>query len=285
MAVAPAAVVIVAYRTPALDLRWIPEDEGVEIFVVHNDDHLDEAACGRSDIRHLRPGRNLGFGAGVNLALAEIADDRRVVLCNPDIHATAAHWRALVDVDDDRVVAVPLDDATGTSTSVVNRYPTPVDHLLTGWRAGRLVRRSSPLRRPLSRLLGQWGRDHAASMEPTTARARRPLSTHWVCAALMSVPARLLHRVGGFDPAYFLYLEDVDLCARLAAVDPALEVDVAATPPAVHLVGASSRNRPRATDRHHLASCQRWARGQRGPAWAACRALLAPRALLLGRAR
>lgn len=282
---APAAVIIVAYRTPALDLRWIPEGEGVEIFVVHNDDHLDEAACGRSDIRHLRPDRNLGFGTGVNLALAQIAGDRRVVLCNPDIHATGAHWQALVDVDDDRVVAVPLDDPTGASTSVVNRYPTPVDHLLTGWRLGRLVRRSSPLRRPLSRLLGQWGRDHAASLEPGTAPARRPLSTHWVCAGLMSVPAGLLRRVGGFDPRYFLYLEDVDLCARLAAVDPALEVHVAATAPAVHLVGASSHGQQRTTDRYHLASCRRWARGQRGLGWLACRALLAPRALVLGRAR
>ncbi len=285
MAVAPAAVIVVAYRTPALDLRWIPEGEGIEIFVVHNDDHLDEADCGRSDIRHLRPGRNLGFGAGVNLALAEIAQDRRVVLCNPDISATAAHWRALADVEDDRIVAVPLDDATGTPTSVVNRYPTPIDHLLTGWRVGRVVGRSSPLRRPLSRLLGPWGRDHAASLETARTGARGPLTTYWACAALVSVPGRLFHRVGGFDPGYFLYLEDVDLCARLAAVDPALEVHVAATPPAVHLVSASSRNQHRTTDRHHLASCRRWARSQRGLGWLACRALLTPRALLLGRAR
>lgn len=282
MAVAPAAVVIVAYRTPALDLRWIPEDAGVDIFVVHNDDWLDEAACGRQGVRHLRPGRNLGFGAGVNLALAQIQDERRVVLCNPDIEATADHWRALVDVEDDRVLAVHLDDATGTATSIVNRYPTPLAHLLTGWRAGRVIPRSSPLRRPLSRLLGRWGRNHATSMEADGAACYR-LATHWVCAGLISLPARALRQVGGFDHGYFLYFEDLDLSARLAAVAPDLEVEVARTTPATHLVGASSRHQVRTTDRHHLASCRRWARTQRGLGWLACRALLVPRSLVLGR--
>lgn len=278
----PASVVIVAYRTPALDLRWIPDGEDVEIFVVHNDDHLDEAACRGPGITHLRPGRNLGFGAGVNLALTQIRDERRVVLCNPDIEATPAHWRALVDVEDDRIMAVPLDDAAGVATSVVNRYPSPLAHLLTGWRLGRVLPRSSPLRRPLSRLLGRWGHEHARSLEPS-AGAHHLLATHWVCAGLISIPAGALRRVGGFDPGYFLYFEDLDLSARLAASAPGLEVEVAPTDPAIHLVGASSRGQARLTDRHHLASCRRWARRQRGPGWLACRALLVPRVFVVGR--
>lgn len=282
VAAAPAAVVIVAYRTPSLDLRWIPDDEDVEVYVVHNDDHLVEQACGREGIRHQRPGRNLGFGAGVNLALAQIADDRRIVLCNPDIDATVEHWRALVDVQDDRIVAVPLDDATGVATSIVNRYPSPLAHLLTGWRLGRIIPRSSPLRKPLSRLLGRWGQEHAVSMGPSPVTSY-PLATHWVCAGLISLPARALRQVGGFDPGYFLYFEDLDLSARLAAAVPGLEVEMATTTPATHLVGASSRGQARTTDRHHLSSCRRWARSQHGPGWLACRALLLPRAFLLAK--
>lgn len=282
MIVAPAAVVIVTYRTTSLDLSWIPEDQDIEIYVVHNDDSLAEVACRGPRITHLYPGRNLGFGAGVNLALAHIGDERRVVLCNPDIEATLMHWRALVDVDDDRVRAVPLSDATGTATSIVNHYPSPLAHLLTGWRVGRLIPRSSPLRRPLSRLLGLWGREHARSMEPSRVTTY-PLGSHWVCAGLISLPARTLRQVGGFDPAYFLYFEDLDLSARLAAASPGLEVEMATTTPATHLVGASSRGQVRTTDRHHLASCRRWARSQHGPGWLACRALLVPRVLLLVR--
>jgi len=280
--VAPIAVVVVAYRTPALDLSWIPEDEDVEIFVVHNDDRLDEGACRGPRITHLHPGRNLGFGAGVNLALAQMHDERRVVLCNPDIEATPLHWRALVDVEGDVVRAVPLNDATGAATSIVNRYPSPLAHLMTGWRLGRLIPRSSPLRRPLSRLLGLWGREHARSLEPSSV-ATYPLGSHWVCAGLISLPTLALRQVGGFDPAYFLYFEDLDLSARLAAAFPGIEVEMATTTPATHLVGASSRGQVRTTDRHHLASCRRWARSQHGPGWLACRALLAPRALLLVR--
>jgi len=276
----PSAVIIVAYRTLALDLRWIPENEDVEIFVVHNDDRLDENACRGPRISHLRPGRNLGFGGGVNLALSHIGDERRVVLCNPDIEASPRHWRALVDVEGDAVRAVPLNDATGAATSIVNRYPSPLAHLMTGWRIGRLIPRSSPLRRPLSRMLGLWGREHARSMEPSGV-ANYPLASHWVCAGLISLPARALRQVGGFDPGYFLYFEDLDLSARLAAAAPGLEVELATTTPATHLVGASSRGQVRTTDRHHLASCRRWARSQQGPGWLACRALLAPRALML----
>lgn len=277
-------VVIVAYRTTSLDLRWIPERDDVEVVVVHNDDYLAEEACGRAGIRHLRPGCNLGFGPGVNLALRDIPDDRRIVLCNPDIDARPEHWHALVDVEDDRIMAVPLDDGTGRRTSIVNPYPTPIDHLLTGWRVGRVIPRSNPLRQPLSRLLGPWGRAHADSML-TTGASTYPLTTHWVCAGLISLPAAQLRRVDGFDPAYFLYFEDLDLCARLAAADPSLTINVAATAPATHLVGASSKAQPRTTDRHHLASCRRWARSQRGIGWLGCRALLAPRSLLLGRRR
>ena len=63
-----------------------------------------------------------------------------------------------------------------------------------------------------------------------------------VSGALMLLPRALFERIGGFDEAYRLHAEDLDLCHRAreagAAVFTANDVRV------VHLRGVSSRSRP-----------------------------------------
>ena len=41
----------------------------------------------------------------------------------------------------------------------------------------------------------------------------------WVGGMFMLFPSRVFREVGGFDTGYFLYYEDVDLCARLTLRD------------------------------------------------------------------
>jgi GT2 family glycosyltransferase len=87
------------------------------------------------------------------------------------------------------------------------------------------------LRSPATASLGVAGND-AQSLQQVDA----------VSGALLLLPRTLFDRIGGFDEAYRLHAEDLDLCRRVrmtgAAVVVANDVRV------LHLRGVSSRSRP-----------------------------------------
>jgi hypothetical protein len=85
---------------------------------------------------------------------------------------------------------------------------------------------SFPMPGCLARLLGtysesgaaivearQWPREHPKEYDPETG------DTPWASAAFCLISAEAFRRLGGFDPAYFLYLEDVDLSWRAWLAD------------------------------------------------------------------
>lgn len=96
-----------------------------------------------------------------------------------------------------------------------------------------------------------------------------PASSYWHCAAACSYPTELVRKVGGFDPGYFLYLEDVDLVRRMAAARPGLRVVQHRIAPGVHQVSASSRGPEgrRIADLEQARSAERYARSQSGVRW------------------
>ncbi len=268
-----ATAIYVAYRTPHLDLDWLPEE--AEVVVVHNDRALDPASIARPRVTHLYPSDNVGFGAAVNLAAAE-AKGTRLVLCNPDTDLRPDHWGVLTRAEPTELVTVPIVDDQAHDTSVVNSYPTPFATFVTGYRLGRLIPRSSPWRRRLAPLGGGWSRQNASSF--TLRSGRWPLSDRWVSGALFSIDRQIFLSAGGFDSDYFLYFEDVDLCRRLAR-DHQLALVLADASPAVHHVGSS---RPpgragRVVDQHHVRSARRYARSQPGFAWSLAAWALGPR--------
>lgn len=244
-------VVYVTYQNDAIDLSWIAPGLA-EVLVVHNDGERQTSVDGfEGDIVHLVPPCNLGFGAGVNLA-ASYGSGQRLLMVNPDALLTARHWDALtVDVDEDEVLTIPLVDGDGVATYSVRAYPTPIRHVLGGFRAGRLAPRGSVLRAraPLP------DRDEVF-----------PLATHWASGAVLSMSLHRFRLCGGFDPAFFLYYEDMDLCGRLAKTFTSMRVRLRATPPAVHTVGVSAR-KLRDAERIRLESAIEWSRRQSGGAW------------------
>ncbi len=69
-----------------------------------------------------------------------------------------------------------------------------------------------------------------------------------ISGALMFMPHTLIERIGGFDQAYRLHAEDLDLCRR--ARDAGAFVAVANDLRVVHVRGVSSRSRPMFVEWH-----------------------------------
>ncbi len=260
-----ATALFVLYGPVVLDLDWLSDD--VPIVLVHNGGTEGPPAIDRQrrPVTDCFPATNVGFGAGVNIGLTEVQTGR-VVLCNPDLTPRPEHWDFLARGPAHEVRTVPIDDRDGRATSVVNRYPTPLSHLLTGWRVGRVLRRGSWLRTTLSRLTG-WTADHEALR--ATPEGIHPLADTWVSGALVSIDTARLRQVGGFDDEFFLYFEDVDLCRRLARTFPDAVLNVAPLDPAVHAVGGSATGHEarRQVELIRLSSAIVYAEGESGLGW------------------
>jgi GT2 family glycosyltransferase len=272
-----ATVVFVCYGAPRIDHGWIPPQS--PIVVVHNDRLTDPAEL-PPESTHLFPPSNLGFGGAINLALAHIATDR-VILCNPDVTLRPNHFAQLAEAAPQEVVTVPLLDSTSRPTSVVNRYPTPASALLSAWRVGRFAPRGGGVRAVLGRFLGPWGREHVGLTN--AAAGNWPLQTHWVSAAVLSLATVRLREVGGFSDKYFMYMEDVDLCHRLARAFPGMTCRVLADP-GRHAVGGSERGWTGRVRVQHLRarSSLTYARSMSGYSWSVAAMGMWPIAVSLG---
>jgi N-acetylglucosaminyl-diphospho-decaprenol L-rhamnosyltransferase len=257
----------VAYGLESLDLSWAvsPLAAAWRLVVVHNDERLGEVALDSLEVVNVWPGRNEGFARAVNRALAH-AEGRRLILANPDAGITAEQVAALAEGHANTVLSLPIVDCGGTPNSVVSRYPTPLSLALTVLRVGRLAPRGGKARQLLAQLLGPWGRAHARSLQKgpdetaqlPAGRAgqqgpRWPLSEYWCAGTLVSLDTERLRAVGGLDERYFLYREDIDLCRRLEASFPGMQIELVTGPPAVHKVGGTAVT---ADDRTRV----RWAR-------------------------
>ncbi len=258
-----ATAVYVAFGVTTLDLAWIPDE--VSVLIVHNDDLLPETDAVHPGAVHIRPGCNVGFGAGVNLALDQVDTDR-VVLCNPDTVLAPHHWVALVAAGPDEVVTLGLTSADGVANSVVNRYWNLPAFVGTALRLGRFVPRHGSMRRVIAGLLGSWGAGHSESL--AAQAGDWPLGERWGSGAVLSLPTVAVRAVGGFDEGYFLYYEDADLQQRMAAHDLTLRIRLADVPAGEHAVGGSvgtTSNREVARIRRRSAA--RYAQRQPGSAW------------------
>lgn len=258
-----ATVVYVSYGVKTLDLGWIPDD--VAVLIVHNDDKLDRRTISHPGVVHLGSGANIGFGAGVNLAMRHVVSDR-VILCNPDTVLVRDHWLALVRATGNEVVTVALRDAEGLPNSVVNSYWTLPAFVASALRLGRFARRDGRTRRIVNLALGSWGQAHQESVG--VGGGVWPLHERWGSGAVLSLPVDAIRAIDGFDEGYFLYYEDADLQQRMAAHNPDLRIRLAAVSPAEHAVGGTATPAiRREIERTRRRSAARYASRQASRSW------------------
>ena len=177
-------------------VRDWPGDERFELIVVDNgsDGGPGELAAGRSNVRVLDPGRNLGFAAAVNRGAAESGADL-VLILNPDAAPQPGALEALVQGIESRPgaagLAPRLVGADGRSQAA--------------WQLRRLP--------GFGTLVG-----YCCFVEPATAPAPpagAPVEQPAACALLLRRAA--FENAGGMDERFWpAWFEDVDLARRLA---------------------------------------------------------------------
>lgn len=108
------------------------------------------------------------------------------------------------------------------------------------------------------------------------AEEGRPVegTTGWLSGSLMLLRRQAWEQVGGFDPKYFMYCEDMDLCRRLA--EAGWQNVYVPTAVITHVGGHATRGASRQMLReHHRALYTYLSEHYRGARWAPLRAVLA----------
>ena len=165
---------------------------------------------------------NRGFGAGCNAGVEAAQATPVILLVNPDAEITASmvdELLATFSANPRLGIASPqLLDHTGVPVETAGTFPT-----VLGLALGKF-------RRPAH------SRQHQGTADGTLPKyAYRPVD--WVSGAVMMVRREVWDATGGFDPAYFLYYEDIDLCLR--ARQAGWEVGVVPQATAIHESGGS----------------------------------------------
>ena len=216
----------------------------------------------------VRPGRNLGFGAGVNRGLAALAGESPppewVIVCNADLHvhpgALAALRQALESEPAWALAGPRIFTVEGDVYPSVRNFPSFTDA------AGHA-------------LLALFNPDNPFTLRynPGTPEGDVVTGAGWVSGSCFMARRSALEELGGFDEAYFMYNEDMDLCWR--AHDAGWGVGFAGTAAVTHVQGVSTARHPyRMMLAHHRSALRFTVRTTKG--WR--RALLPLAMLVLG---
>jgi glycosyltransferase involved in cell wall biosynthesis/GT2 family glycosyltransferase len=241
----PPEVVVVAYGSPAMVREALAPLAGKYPITVVDNSSLPEIReiTELTGGRYLDPGRNGGFAAGVNHALAHRQSaSADVLLLNPDAVVTpedvetlhrALHARpGVASVGPEQV------DDDGTPARVVWPFPSPAATWIEAVGLARL--------------------------------RRTPADRSFVIGSVLLLSAAAIDDVGGFDERFFLYAEETDWAYR--AVGRGWRHAAVPAARAMHLGGATSSDAAR-RETHFHASQERYLRKHHGRAgWAVARA-------------
>ena len=237
---------------PSLRKQTLPH----EVIVVDNastDDTHEFLRRGWPDVRLLALPENLGFGRAVNEAVAA-SSARTIVLLNNDIVCTPTFLERLVDALD------PADGVTMAAPVLVRRGDE-----------GRIDTAGIVVDKTLHGFNHLYG-------EPVEALKDGAFDPLAPCGGAAAFDRAAFLEVGGFDPAFFAYLEDVDLGIRCSS--RGWRCRLAPTAVAIHAhsgtlgEGSSAKNRLTAWGRGYITGKYRLHTRPHLFAWAAAGELI-----------
>ncbi|MGH8184550.1 MAG: glycosyltransferase family 2 protein [Rhodanobacteraceae bacterium] len=262
---APASIIIVAADSGAslreCVVRALASSVPIELILVDNGsrDGVPQAVARAYEnderVHVIYNHANLGFGPAVNVGARQARGGTLLVL-NPDCMLEPDTLARLLGVQrahpDAGVIGAVVCDAEGV--------PDPASR-----------RRDPLLKRSLNEMTGRarrWTKD--ARHEGVDVPGPIPdavIEVENVSGALMLLPHPAFDRLQGFDEAYFLHCEDLDLCRR--ARDAGYKVLLAGNVRVRHAKGGSSAHRPVFVSYHKHRGMWRWFRkfdpAARGP--------------------
>jgi GT2 family glycosyltransferase len=205
------SVIIVSFNTREVlrqCLQSVVDDASglvAEIIVVDNastDGSPEMVEQDFPEVVVIRSAINLGFGEGNNVALRR-ARGRYFVLLNSDaFFVKGALPLAIQRMDDNPSVGLGgclLIGRDGSSQPSSRTF-----HSIIG---DAIVLSGLAAKFPKSKFFGSFDR--------TWADEKQPAPVDWVPGAFTILRPSALQRVGYFDPTFFLYYEEVDLCRRM----------------------------------------------------------------------
>jgi GT2 family glycosyltransferase len=207
------SIVIVSFNTREVLRECLQsverESDGLTIEILVVDNHSSDGSPEMIEqeypqIRFFRSDVNLGFGAANNIAL-EQAQGRYVVLLNSDAFLCAGALRLAVTHMDE----TPRAGLAGGKLVGRDHSWQPSARMFPSLWSDAFVFTGLAGRFPKSRLFGHFDR--------TWADQSVASEVDWVPGAFSIIRAETLMKVGYFDPAFFLYSEEVDLCRRIQA--------------------------------------------------------------------
>ena len=249
------AAVIVSYNVADLLVRCVESlrADGIDRIVVVDNASADDSVAA---IRHADPrvevvalDRNLGFGAGANRGVARTTEPHVLVL-NPDVEVEPGSTKALLEAlaRDPRLALVGPRIVTpeGETYPSARTFPDLAD--AAGHAFLHFVWPSNPFSRRYRML--DWDHGDARDVD-------------WVAGTHFLARRTAWDEVGGFDEAYFMYMEDVDVCWRLHAAGWRVGYEPRAA--VIHGIGRSTDQTPyRMIAAHHRSLLRYAARTSRG---------------------
>jgi hypothetical protein len=192
-------------------LTHLPADIGTH-FIVFDNGSSDDTAAEIENCRQryprvvfLKNASNLGYGRAHNLALQRVSS-RYHLICNPDIIIARDVFSTLIDFMEHHPgvgIVCPLFRHTDGRLQTINhRRPTVLDLLL---------------RRFLPDQLAPLFRKRLDAYEMRDKGYESSYDVPFLTGAFMFCRTAVLRAVGGFDPRFFLYFEDVDLSRTVQA--------------------------------------------------------------------
>lgn len=229
------SIVIVSFNTRNVlreCLQSIERESGelkVETWVVDNcssDGSPEMIEQEFPNVHLIRSKTNLGFGAANNVAL-EKARGRYIVLLNSDAFLCADSLRLAVKHMDENpragLVGARLVGRDHSWQPSARMFPTVLNDAFIYFGLAS--------RHPKSRVFGRFDR--------TWADQSVAAEVDWVPGAFSIIRSEVFAKVGFFDPAFFLYSEEVDLCRRIK--DAGYQIWYWPDIVVVHIGGESSR--------------------------------------------